>query len=356
MSLVVAVVGLLYRFSIIIPPLAMAAILAYVITPLVDSLAQRLPVPRTAVVAVVYLLLAGLLIGLPFVLVPLAANQVRGIEAGVKDILARYTTFRRAVIVLGNLQIDVGTLIDRLTTPLTDSINRLIGESAAIVGGIVEFFISTIIVLIGSFYLVRDGERFHGMVENLVPPDYRDDYRRLRDEIARVWAAFFRGQIVLALVVATIFWAVGSLIGISFPVGMAVLAGALEFLPSLGHTIWLIVALTFALTQGSTWLPVQNWVFALIILGLHIIFQQVDWNLLIPRIIGSRMRLHPLVVIIGIVVGASLGGVLGIALAAPTIASLRVLGRYTYAGLLDLDPFGPPSPQTPEKEGGDNAH
>jgi predicted PurR-regulated permease PerM len=68
-------------------------------------------------------------------------------------------------------------------------------------------------------------------------------------------------------------------------------------------------------------------------------YQQFDLNYLIPRIIGKRVQLSPLVVILGIVAGAVLAGVLGILLAAPTIASARVLARYVYANLLDTDPF-----------------
>ena len=120
---------------------------------------------------------------------------------------------------------------------------------------------------------------------------------------------------------------------------MAVIAGLLEFLPSIGHGIWLVTASLLALFLGSTWMPIPNWAFALLIIGLHIFFQQFDLNYLIPRIIGSRVHLHPLVVILGIVTGALLAGVLGILLAAPTIASARVLGRYIYSNLVDKDPF-----------------
>jgi predicted PurR-regulated permease PerM len=77
----------------------------------------------------------------------------------------------------------------------------------------------------------------------------------------------------------------------------------------------------------------------LIVIGLHIFFQQFDLNYLIPRIIGRRVHLPPLVVILGIVSGALLAGVIGVLLAAPTIASARVIGRYVYANLFDQDPF-----------------
>jgi predicted PurR-regulated permease PerM len=120
---------------------------------------------------------------------------------------------------------------------------------------------------------------------------------------------------------------------------MAIFAGLMEFLPSLGHGIWLFVASLLAFFVGSTWLPLPNWIFMLLVIGLHLIFEQFDLNYLIPRIIGRSVHLPPVVVILGIVSGALLAGVLGIFLAAPTIASLRVLGRYIYANLFDLDPF-----------------
>jgi len=87
-------------------------------------------------------------------------------------------------------------------------------------------------------------------------------------------------------------------------------------------------------------------VFLLIVIGVHIAYTQFDLNFMIPRIIGRQVHLHPMIVIIGIIVGAQVGGVLGVALASPTIASARVIGRYVYALLFDMNPFpmvGPPS-------------
>ena len=77
----------------------------------------------------------------------------------------------------------------------------------------------------------------------------------------------------------------------------------------------------------------------MLVLGIHLVLEQVDLNILIPRIVGRQVKLHPMVVIIGIIVGGMLGGVLGILLAAPTIASAAVLARYVWAKLLDLPPW-----------------
>jgi predicted PurR-regulated permease PerM len=109
----------------------------------------------------------------------------------------------------------------------------------------------------------------------------------------------------------------------------------MEFLPSVGHGIWLSVASLLAFFVGSTWIPLPNWAFMLILIGIHLVYQQFDLNYLIPRIIGRSVQLPPLVVILGIVTGAILAGVLGIWLAAPTIASARVIGRYLYTNLFE---------------------
>jgi predicted PurR-regulated permease PerM len=175
--------------------------------------------------------------------------------------------------------------------------------------------------------------------ERLPPAAYREELIRLAQEINTVWGAFFRGQIVLALVVAVIITIAGVVVGLPYALAMGALAGLLEFLPSLGHGIWLFIASLLMFFQGSTWLPLPSWAAMLIVIAIHLVFQQVDLNLLIPRIIGRRVRLQPLVVILGIAAGAALAGVLGIVLAAPTIASARIIGRYLFANLLDQDPF-----------------
>jgi predicted PurR-regulated permease PerM len=139
----------------------------------------------------------------------------------------------------------------------------------------------------------------------------------------------------------------GFILGLPFAFAMGIFAGLMEFFPSVGHAIWLFFASILAFFIGSTWIPIPNWIFMLLVIGLHLIFEQLDLNYLIPQIIGRRVQLRPLVVILGIAAGATLAGVIGILLAAPTIASTRVIGRYIYANLVDQNPF-PPQEEPPQ--------
>ena len=143
---------------------------------------------------------------------------------------------------------------------------------------------------------------------------------------------------MLALVIAVLVTVLNLAIGMPQPLLMGILAGLLEFLISVGHTIWLVIALIVALAGGSTYLPVSNPVFALIVFGMYILYTQIDLNILIPAIVGGRVHLHPMVVLMGIIIGATVGGVLGVALAAPTIATLRIAGRYLQKYMFDMEP------------------
>jgi predicted PurR-regulated permease PerM len=206
-------------------------------------------------------------------------------------------------------------------------------------------------MFIVSFYLVKDSNKALQWFYDLVPDPYEQDLRRLIQEINLIWGNFFRGQLTLGVVVGTIIGIICAIVGLPMALLMGVMAGLLEFLPSVGHGIWLSMAIPLALFSGSTWdwMPLNNFWFAVLVLGIHLVFEQVDLNYIIPRIIGGKVHLHPLIVIMGILVGATVGGILGIFLAAPTISSLRVVGRYIYANLLDLDPFAEDSvPELPE--------
>jgi len=339
MLLLAFFIYIFFRFSEVIPPLALAVIIAYVVSPLVGWLHRRTGLGREWATALVYLLFIGLL---AFVLawgVPLLVKQVADLNVDVQPLLTQATTWLdRPLTVLG-YPLDSSTVIKQIQGAIQSLVELILGQGLDFAVGIISAIAWGTFVLVISFYLVKDGDKLRIYLEGLVPPNYRADYIRLRSDIAAIWSAFFLGQVTLALVVAAIITIVALIIGLPGALPMGLLAGVLEFLPSIGHGIWLTIAAPLAFFLGSTWWSLPNWAFALLVIVLHALFDQLDTNYLIPRIIGRRVRLHPLVVILGIVGGALVRGVVGIALAAPTIASLRVLGRYIYANLVDMDPF-----------------
>jgi predicted PurR-regulated permease PerM len=330
---------LLYRFQAVIIPLVLAIILAYILLPIANWIERRLRVRRALAILLAYLILIICLTAIPLLLIPPLAAQATELNLDFQRIYAEIEALLGNRYIIAGQTIDVQAALRQATGSVRGLLEPFFGQTLHFAIEFVSSLVWVIFVLVISFYLVKDSTVLQNWIESLVSPAYREDYIRLRSEISQIWSAFFRGQLVQGLIVATIFTLMGFVIGLPFALAMGVLAGLLEFIPSLGHAIWLVIATLLSLFIGSTWIPVPNWVFALIVIGLHLFFQQFDLNYLIPRVIGRRLHLPPLVVILGIVGGALLAGVLGVVLAAPTIASLRVVVRYLYANLLDMEPF-----------------
>jgi predicted PurR-regulated permease PerM len=348
--LLVIAATLLVRFSEVIPPLIVACILGFVLSPIVRRVEERLKIKRVWATLIVYILMIGLASLVPILIVPILVDQFVRLNVNIQEIIATVEDFLARDVVIGDFSINLAAVFDQIAGSLQNLLEPYLGQTLGIAFDVIGSAVWAVFILVISFYLVKDGAQFWRWLEGLVPPMYREDYVRLKGEINVIWSSFFRGQLILAFVVSILFIIIGLIIGIPFAIAMAVFAGLMEFIPSIGHGIWLFVASLLVFFRGSTWLPLQNWLVMVILIGLHLIFEQVDLNFLIPRIIGRRVRLHPLVVILGIIVGAVLAGVLGVVLAAPSIASIRVIGRYVYARLFDLDPYPIEEDETEESE------
>jgi predicted PurR-regulated permease PerM len=265
--------------------------------------------------------------------IPRAVEQVGNLNLDVRSMMVDVQAFLGTRIVVAGVSLDLGQLLSQAAQALSGVLQPVFGRTLGIAFDVLSSVLWIVFILIVSFYFTRDRRRLAEAFDSLWPPSHRTEAAHLRLEVDAVWRAFFIGQIGLALTVAVIFAVVGVVIGLPFPLAMAGLAGLMEFLPSLGHGIWLVTAALLMLIHGSTWLPIPPWAAAAIVVALHLVFQQVDINLLIPRLVGRRVRLHPVVVIIGVFAGAIAAGVLGVVLAAPVIATARVIGTFLRVNL-----------------------
>jgi predicted PurR-regulated permease PerM len=264
------------------------------------------------------------------VIIPIFAGNIPSAGINTQQLIKSLeTALAQEYSVLG-ITIHPSTYVNQVIGTLQGLIQPVIGQTVTIAKSIITSIIWIIFIILVSFYLIKDGTKLDEWFSSHLPPEFMPDYRWIHDEINQIWDAFFRGQLLLSTIVTIIFIVVGSILGLPFAIAMGILAG-------IGHAIWLFIASLLAFFLGSTWIPIPNWAFMLIIIGLHLFFEQFDLNYLIPRIIGRSVHLPPLVIILGIVSGALLAGVLGIPLAAPTIASGRVIGRYIFSNLFDME-------------------
>ena len=332
------VIYLIATFSAIIPSVILAIIVAYILTPFVDALSEKAKFPKWAALITVYLLAILVLFTLALLFYQPLALQATLLYEDIQTFFAgAENLFDYQIIIVGQV-IDGSTIFENATSILQDISQPFVGHTLDFAVEVISSLVELSFIIIISIYLIIDSKDISIWMEEIVPSKYRADFIDLREKISKIWAAFFRGQLLLSLISATIYTIGGFIIGIPFALPMGVLAGLMEFAPHIGPGIWAVIAGIIALASGSTWIAMPNWVFALVILGLQVVYVQFDYNYLIPRIIGKRVQLSPLVIILGIMAGASMAGVLGVLLASPIIASGRVLFLYIYFNIFEETP------------------
>ncbi len=338
-SSLLALVWIIARFSQIISPLAIAVILAYVLNPPVRFLTARTRLPRTLVVASIYLALIVILSLMLVAFVPSLIQQVTSIDVDLQDSVDGISRFFEQPLFIFGFYVDLLDVYQEVRGTVQNIVSPLASQTVSFLFGLASGFAWLVFVLIVSFYLLKDLGKFGRSIYGLVPGDYQDEIRRLGEGINVVWNAFFRSQLVLCAVVGAVVGVTMQVVGVRNALILGIIAGVLEIIPNIGPIIAAIPAVLIAYFQGSTYLLISNGWFALLVIGLYVVIQQLENNILVPRIIGRSLNLHPLVIIVGAIAGANLAGVLGMFLAAPMLASLRIVGNYVRSKLLDLEPF-----------------
>ena len=361
-GLVVAGALVVYRIRGLLPPVILACLLAYLLGPVVERW-TRLRLSRTKATLVTYLLLLVALAVAASILVPMIVQQISSINV---DLHAIYESMVRIMssyqtITIFEYTIELSDVWDKLQDSLLQlitgfasrSAQQMLGIAFGLASGFASTFVWLIFTLVVSFWLLKDSNQIGRFFYGLVTPGYRVDAGALLTSIGAVWDSFFRGLLLLSLTVGVMTGVLMWLLGVKNALLLGILAGVLEVVPTIGPIIACIPAVAIAYFQGSTYLPLGNGWFALLVLGVYVLVQQVENNLLAPRIIGGSVRIHPLIVMMGAIAGYAVGGIVGAFLAAPVIGTLKVLGQYTYRKLTEVETpaeltveAGPPEGET----------
>ena len=328
----------LYRVRSVVAPLALTMLLAYILHPLVGLL-RKAKLSRTGATIIVYLLLIFALVAIPSIAVPPLVQQLISIDvdfAAIFESIRQLIVGYRTVEFLG-FSIDLYRVFVDIQGELATLVGSLASQSVAILRGAASSALWLIFILIISFYLLKDTRQITSYLGELAPPEYQEEWSQLMEEIGEIWDSFLRGQIILSSAVGGITAVTMWIVGVKNALLLGIIAGILEIIPNLGPALAALPAVALAFFLGSEHLALSNGWFSLLVAGLYMAIQQVENNFLVPRIIGRSVNLHPVVVIVGAIGGAMIGGILGIFLAAPVLGSARILGGYLYRKFLQTD-------------------
>jgi predicted PurR-regulated permease PerM len=350
-AIMAIIAGLLLRFSDIIPLLILAVILTFIVLPLIQFMVLRLQFPWALASNIAMLLVVAVIIGISMAAGVAIIQQLQGLFLLVQrflltlpDELARLsaTTYILGPWVIDLSQFDLQLLGEQLLATIQPLLGEVSGLITQLASGALESLARVVFVLAITYFLTFDYRRIRAAIKGIMIPGYTEDIRRLRIALIRIWQAFLRGQLLIVLMMSVMTWVLMSILGVRYAIGLGVLGGLAKFIPIVGPTTAGLIAALVAIFQPGNWLGLTPFGHGVLVIVCVIVLDNGVDYLIIPRIFGTTLKLHPVVVLIGLLIGASLAGVLGLLLSAPTMATMILLGRYTYRKLFDLPPWDPP--------------
>lgn len=206
-----------------------------------------------------------------------------------------------------------------IANTLTGAAQQVLTASASVAGIVIGGFVDTALVLVIAFYFMIDGRRFRDLSLRLVPREHRTKVEFVEDAVWQVVGSYIRAQLALAAMIGIAAGLGCWLLGVRFPLVIAVLAFLFELVPMVGPVLSAIPAVLIALFQGVPLvLEVAAYFFAI---------QQIENQILAPRMSGHAVGLHPVVALVALVAGADAFGIFGALFAVPVAGVLAVLAR-----------------------------
>jgi predicted PurR-regulated permease PerM len=349
LALTAIVIFLVIKFEVLLGPILIAFILAYLFHPLANLLYTRLKIPWRLSAGIIYILALGTFISLIAWGGVSLINQVESLVGFIQRALTEslpkiIADWSAQPVVIGPYSIDFANLdVSKIGDEILANLEPIVTN----LGGLVTSIASGTATAIGwlffsfwlSYFLLSETGGVRNKMFSVRIPGYDDEIARMRLALARIWNAFLRGQLIV-LGITIVFYAffLGP-VGVKFDLGLALLAGAARFVPYVGPFVAWSTYFLVAFFQGTTLFGLPPLTYAIVVVGVALVADSAMDNLVQPRIMADALRVHPAIIFMAFIIGASLLGLIGVFLAAPVAASAKLFLTYAFAKIFDEDPW-----------------
>ena len=307
-------------------PIAFAAGIVFLLEPAVKMF-ERLRLPRLVGALLALFVMIAVIVALGALVWPTVQSQGTELIQQLPDLYVSVVDWIREVA--PNLGLDLEEFLSQeaieewLRDPANqETIQNLLFGFGAGAGVVLRGVAETIAVIalapVLAVYILMDLNRFKAQTLELTPPQHRNEVAYVGGELGTAMGSFVRGQLMVAVIVGIAssvgMWA----IGLPFWLLIGIIAGFLNLIPFLGPVVGGALAALVALLSGDVWQAV--WAVAIMI-----VVQQIDNHLITPMVQRARVNLSPLVIVLALIVGGSLAGLLGVLVAIPATAAIRIV-------------------------------
>ncbi|KRM89614.1 hypothetical protein FD21_GL001122 [Liquorilactobacillus vini DSM 20605] len=321
--------------STLFAPVLIAGFLFYLFDPVVRLL-MRIKVrgknlSRTWSIAVVFLILTALVAIAGAIIIPLLVSQIGALIVQMPDYLKTLQHlgnhyYRRVDQLSWFKQLKVDQYLTELQTNFLAWLKKMAGNLTMSLGSFISTITSITITIVTVpfilFYMLKDGKHLVPNIQKIFPSKHEDQVADLFNKMSQTLSKYIAGQAIECLFVATFISLGYWIIGMPYAFLLGVFAGMTNIIPYLGPYIGIFPALILGATISTK--------MAILVIVVCIVVQQIDGNLIYPNVIGKTLKIHPLTIILLLLVAGNLAGLLGMILAVPVYAVLKVVLKYIY--------------------------
>lgn len=302
---------LLLWFLYLVRDIILLVFLAFIIVSAIDPIVdwfQKKKVPRSIIVLAVYILTFAIFGAAISLLVPPLVSEIRGLGENFPSLIEKFSGYFKVIRDFAsshNLQQQVSNFSGSIAEKLSQLSSNIFSGTISFIGGIFSF----IVILSIAFYMSVQEKGVKKFFASIVPEEHREYVSGLVDRIQFKMGRWLQGQLALMIIVAVIDYIGLLIIGAPYALVLAIIAGLLEIVPYVGPVISAIVASSISFLHG----PLTG----LLVLLLFALTQQLEGYVITPLVMKRAVGLNPVVVILALMIGAKLGGVMGIIVAVP---------------------------------------
>jgi predicted PurR-regulated permease PerM len=336
--LVAGAMFVIYRAGDIVRPFLWGAILGYILLPVVRAFEKRLTNHRGWAAAIVFVVLLLVIAGGVRFLAPLAVEQTQTFQRTLPTLIANaQNTLAETLDQIGAEDL-VPIVFGPIATAPIEVSRNVANLAVPFLVGFSHFLLEFLVFLISTFFFLRDWPRLIEWIRRMVPPASRHELLPLGEQVSILLSRYVRGQLLLVVIMSTATTIGLTLFGVPFSLLLGLVTGVLEVIPIIGPITAGAVACLVALGNPNPF----GWsqlVYVGAIALMYTILRHSEDYFVIPLVIGRIVRLHPALVIFALLSGGAVFGLIGVVLAVPVAATLRLVLIYVSAKLRDEDPF-----------------
>jgi len=361
LTIIVIAGALLVKFQFIISPLLIAFVLAYLFHPIASFYHRKLHFSWNASVAVIYIFILLLLLGLLTLggvgLVQQVQSLVTIVQDGITTLPDIIKQFSGQLYQFGPFKIDFRSIdLDSVSRQLLGMVQPLLSRTGSLLstvaGSAASFLGWTLFVVLVSYFVLAESGGLRNRIITVQFPGYTEDLERLSRALGRIWNAFLRGQVIIFFLAVLVYSILLSVLGVRYALSIAFLAGLARFVPYVGPSVNYLVLVIVAYFQPFKLFGLSPLYYSLLVIICALLVDQVFDNIVSPRIISSALKVHPAAVLVAAIIAANLFGLLGVVIAAPMLATVALFWQYTMRKMLDADPWPEEEPHHPPPPAG----